>query len=84
MKNNVTVLEWPPNSPDLSPIENSWSEMWRQAVRMKPGTEDELWNEAKKAWDDLETEYIDRLVMSFRRRLELCVLTGGKSINGLR
>ena len=31
--NNVNVLDWPANSPDLNPIEQVWDELWRRVRR---------------------------------------------------
>ena len=34
--NNVTVLEWPPYSPDLSPIEHPWDQLKTAIDRRQP------------------------------------------------
>jgi hypothetical protein len=57
--------------------------MWREAIRSEqPTTEDELFAAVHKTFMNYPQQYIDNLLLSFRKRLELCVEAGGKSISG--
>ena len=64
---------WPPNSPDLNPIEMLWAIIGRRLAGKDFGTTAELDAEVKRIWAELAQDTIDRLVQSFRSRLELCL-----------
>jgi len=86
-----TVVEWPANSPDLSPIgpdlspiENMWGILWRNIGKLgRCQDKQEIWNRCAKYWhQELPQTDIDNCILSFRRRLEICVERGGACING--
>lgn len=83
LQKNVSCMpKWPANSPDLSPIENLWGRMWADALKRRPSTKEQLWDAVKATFDEYDDSYIDKLIMSFRRRLQACVECGGASISG--
>jgi hypothetical protein len=74
--------KWPANSPDLSPIENLWGCMWRDAMKSRPDTKEKLWESVQKTFREYSNEFIDNLVLSFRRRLLKVIEKKGDSISG--
>ena len=76
--NQVTLLKnWPPNSPDLSPIENVWG--WVQAEVAKKGCKsfDEFKQEVIKTFKNIPIEMCEHLIDSVPARLERVVKTNG-------
>lgn len=76
--NQVTLLEnWPPNSPDLSPIENVWG--WVDAEVAKKGCKsfDEFKQEVLKTFRSIPVEMCENLIDSIPRRLARVVETNG-------
>jgi hypothetical protein len=71
---------WPPNSPDLNPIEMLWTIIGRRLAGKDFHTEKELGDDVKRVWDEVAQESIDGLVESFRSRLELCPACNGAPI----
>ena len=67
--NDVTRLNWPANSPDLNPIENTWNEVdCRMRMRSRqPHTLDELWLALPEEWKSLDFRYIRNLYTSMNR-----------------
>ena len=74
------ITEWPPNSPDLSPIENLWGRMWVDAMRLVPKDADELWACCQAVLKSYEKKYYNKLIMSFRKRLQMVVAANGNTI----
>lgn len=76
----VTVLEWPPNSPDLSPIENAWaivSEIIKKKNFRSFGTfQAGLINE----WNGIGLKVLRSLIDSMPKRLELVLASNGERI----
>lgn len=66
----IETLDWPPRSPDLSPIENVWSLLKRQVYKRSPRTLFELENFILEEWDRLDDRVVGRMAQSFQRRLE--------------
>ena len=64
-------MEWPPNSPDLNPIENLWSVVKRKlyAGSRQFETKDQLWEAIKLACSQVDKETIKSLTSSVDRRL---------------
>ena len=58
----MTTMEWPPQSPDLSPIELLWEQMDREVLEKKPSSVAELVKVVKECWAEISGDVCDKLV----------------------
>ena len=66
---NVTILDWPGNSPDLNPIENCWDYL-KNHLTTEVSTSTLTLKEGKvKLWHDLGKDYLANLTTSMPRGL---------------
>lgn len=78
LRDKVNILPgWPPNSPDLNPIETLWA-IIKQRLNKFTGTIEER---VVEVWGAIPQKTIDNLVMTFRHRCEMVVATAGESIS---
>ena len=77
--NNIEVMEWPPQSPDLSPIEHLWVHIKRQmnTYETPPKGVFELWDRVAKEWNKITPETCQNLIESMPRRLEAVIKAKG-------
>lgn len=68
-KNRVRVLDWPAQSPDLSPIEHLWYKLKLKVAKFKCTSKTTLKNKILEAWDTLSQEECHNLVASMPRRV---------------
>ena len=72
---------WPPNSPDLNPLDYGiWGEMDRVACATPHSSVQTLTASIKKAWKDLSPNYVEKTCAAFRRRLEAVIEADGGHI----
>ena len=74
----VKILpNWPPNSPDLNPVEHCWAWLAKKSVGQKFDTEDGLEKAIRDAWDTRPASLIPNLFGSMVRRLSAVVVARG-------
>ncbi len=73
------VLNWPPQSPDLSPIENIWNimKMRLKARRPRPRTHATMRDAMHEIWEELEDNIRMDLILGFRKRCKDCIKNKG-------
>ena len=78
--NGINVLEWPPQSPDLNPIEHLWNEMDRRLRRYSIGihTQDQLWDAIQKVWVEMDIEFIHTLINSMPEHINDVINVRGR------
>ena len=77
-KENVTVLEWPGNSPDLNPIENLWNNLKDKVAQRQPSSTQALIQAIKEVWvKEISREYCENLVYSMPRRIQAVIENKG-------
>ena len=70
LEGNVnSVLTWPPQSPDLNPIENLWSILDFNLRFRKPRDTTELFDMLRKGWNEPQERELTELVASMPSRL---------------
>ena len=74
------LKNWPPNSPDLSPIENVWSMVQEAVDEQTPANKPSLIRCVRKAWSSLPQKVIDKTVLSFDSRLKQCIKLSGEKV----
>jgi transposase len=72
---NFETLDWPPQSPDLSPIEWVWNiiKMKMKALKPRPRTPATMRAAILDIWDNLEDSTREKTVDTFRKRLQQCI-----------
>jgi len=71
-------LLWPPNSPDLIPVDYEiWAVMQRRVYKTKIHTIDELKQRLIEVWCGLEQSTVDMAIEQWRGRLLACVRAKG-------
>ena len=70
-ENNIEVLEWPPQSPDLNPIEHLWQYLKSQLAgyEKEPTSMHEMWQRVEAEWNKIPTEVCLNLIESMPRRI---------------
>lgn len=58
----LKILEWPPQSPDINPIELLWDELDREVRKMQITSKKTLWECLNQAWIGLKPETLQKLV----------------------
>lgn len=74
----VDVLDWPPNSPDLNPIENAWSFLKDRIGMRSPKSLQELETIAFEEWDQLIKTFLNNLIDSMPRRIAQVINRNGE------
>lgn len=64
----MTVLDWPPQSPDLNPIEHLWDHIEREIRKTPIPNKTELQKRIIEAWNATSPEVTGHLVDSMNRR----------------
>ena len=55
-------MKWPPQSPDINPIELLWDEIDRRAADLRPISLSGLWNCLNQAWHNITAQQLQKLV----------------------
>ena len=80
-KNNIKVIDWPPYSPDLNPIENLWSIMKDKLKGKKFISMSSLKSKLIKLWENIDEDWVKRLCESIYNRIDTWMETKGGLIN---
>jgi DDE superfamily endonuclease len=82
----ILVLDWPPYSPDMSPIEHMWARMKGWIIQHYPelsklgksqAAYDQLARVMEEIWGAVDQEYIDSLIRVMPRRVAALHLAKG-------
>ena len=82
----IVLVDWPPYSPDMNPIENLWKilkakiiELYPELVIMKDNdaTRELLIRAAQESWDLLEEDLLNSLALGMQKRIDALKAAGG-------
>jgi transposase len=71
LENEIELLEWPSQSPDLNPIEHLWEHLKRQlnSYETEAAGMHELWERVQVEWDKIPVDVCMNLIESMPRRV---------------
>jgi hypothetical protein len=74
----ITPLQWPPNSPDLNPVDYKiWSVLQERVYRGRIRDVNHLKERLVEEWSRFDQDIVDRAVKEWRVRLRACVQADG-------
>lgn len=73
----VHRMEWPPQSPDLNPIENLWAMLDRKAKKRRCSNERELFTLLQDTWNSIDPLELENLVLSMPKRCKAVIAAKG-------
>ena len=78
-QHQMTVMEWPAQSPDLNPIEHLWHHLKRRLADYKTPPKGilELWERAEQEWNKIPADICRNLVESMPRRIAAVIKAKG-------
>lgn len=69
----LKIMTWPPQSPDLNPIELLWEELDRRVREQCPSSESVLWNILQDCWSNISQETIQKLTARMPRIVKMVI-----------
>lgn len=77
----IIVMKWPPQSPDLNPIELLWEELDRQVRKSTPNSATALWAQLQDAWKKIEPLTMAKLLERMPRLCAAVIKAKGGHID---
>jgi len=77
--NDIQVLVWPAQSPDINPIEHLWVHLKRAMLHYPtpPKGVHELWDRVVEEWNKIPPETFKKLIESMPRRIQAVIRAKG-------
>lgn len=66
--NNIPLMVWPAQSPDLIPIENVWSYIKLKLAEYSPKSKEELKNLISQIWNEIPADFLKKLIDGMHSR----------------
>lgn len=79
-KSKIQLLDWPPQSPDLNPIENLWKILKDRTKNKKHKNLDDLFKNLQETWMNLEVQLLETLANSMQSRCTQVIQNKGYPI----
>jgi transposase len=78
-EHQITLMDWPSQSPDLNPTEHLWGHLKRRlnSYEKPPSGVWELWDRLAAEWGKIEVEVCQKLIESMPRRIEAVIKAKG-------
>lgn len=76
-ENEIELLKWPAQSPDLNPIEHLWGLLKRRVRRHTISNKEDLKRCLRLEWSSITTEDCDKLVRSIPKRISAVIKAKG-------
>ena len=73
----IKVIDFPPYSPDLNPIENIWGKIKKQIMKKEYQTLAVLMKDIEKEWDSITDNQLKNYSSSMKDRIHSCLLLEG-------
>jgi len=77
----ITLIEWPPWSPDLNPIENLWNVIKARVYARFPQSLEEMEQFIREEHAAVDLNFISHICRSMPRRLQLLLDNNGHKIS---
>lgn len=75
------ITDWPPQSPDLNPIENLWDYIDRKIREYPIKNRNDLWEAVQKVWHSIDKQILEKLVLNIPDRLNSVIKNKGGATN---
>ena len=78
LDNNIRLLDWPPQSPDINPLEHLWGHL-KQHLKYDtpPKGVHELWERLVKEWNAISPDVCQKLIESMPGRIQAVLKAKG-------
>jgi transposase len=70
-------MVWPPQSPDLNPIELLWEELDRNIHNCCPSSKEDMWKVLQESWNNISPETINKLIARMPRLVKKVIKCKG-------
>ena len=74
---DVAVMEWPVQSPDMNHIEHIWKLLNERAKEKNPRNIEELWTNLKGEWEKISVDECKTLIRSCSKRCQAVIKSKG-------
>jgi transposase len=71
-------MVWPPQSPDLNPIELLWEELDSNVRSRCPSSQEIMWNALNEIWNTISQETIDKLIARMPKLVKAVIKCKGE------
>lgn len=76
-RRKVNVMEWPPQSPDLNPIELLWEHLDRELRKTCPTSKSDMLDKINITWNAIQADVLDKLVERMPRLCKAVIAAKG-------
>ena len=71
------IMDWPPQTPDLNPIENLWKTLGVKVMERNPTNTEDLWVKLQEEWSKISIEDCQELIRSCSQRCAAVIESKG-------
>jgi hypothetical protein len=69
----VVRIVWPPQSPDLNPIEAMWDYVDSKIMNSTRTSQNQMWEMVQEAWNAIPKKFLQKYIFSMKKRCQAVI-----------